>query len=294
MAVKRLGAVAFGVVALVLVTASVGWACLAGTAPPFVGEPQPGRALAGSSVTVGGGSWATSGPVEVLWDSATGPVLGLADVDSSGTFSVTVVIPRTASPGSYLLVARQGSTAKPTVIEVPAPLTAASDPQPTGPGAPPTTGPAIVANRTSGGSLQAPASATTEVPSSPSRAAAAAPGPANPAPPAPSGSPGRAAGQVAASAPGDPAAIPLPAATDERPAPGTSRLSSGNLWSGFAPETGGSFRAPGLADVESASPGRVNAAPVGLALLAGLAAMAGGFSVVELRRRRATVMNLDD
>jgi hypothetical protein len=64
-------------------------------------------------------------------------------------------------------------------------------------------------------------------------------------------------------------------------------LVSGDLWSGFAPGDGGSFRGPSLTDGVSTSTSSLPGPEMAVALFGtALVAMFGGFAFAELRRRR--------
>src|SRR5688572_28078963 len=60
---------------------------------------EPGAAAAGATVAASGADWATGITVRVEW--ADGTLLGEVVVDGEGNFSVQLVIPATATPGTY-------------------------------------------------------------------------------------------------------------------------------------------------------------------------------------------------
>ena len=301
------------VVAATVVTASFAWACVAGTSTPFVANLDPSRATAGTQVAVTGGNWSSSSPVVVRWQSATGQVLANSAVDGQGNFSATVTVPQ-ASPGSYLVVAVQAAVTKSAILEVPQAVTASNTNQiGSNLASNASTGAAVVTNRTSGGTpVVTPPVAST--PTGPSPAGSLPAGATSPAPVADR----PAAGGVVAGTPAQQAAGPLtagalagtaapggldistteqptasnvgqpaPSASDERSA-ASSRLVSGDLWSGFAAGAG-EFRGPSLSDMGS-STGPGSGAQLAVVLFASaIVALFGGFAFGELRRRRVTV-----
>lgn len=101
----RVGAlVATAVVAVGVGLGSLAWACtdlsvMAAASPP-VGPGLSATTVSGQTATRGG----TSPPVEIRWDSASGPLLATAVTDGEGRFSTTVGVPA-AAPGVYTLVA---------------------------------------------------------------------------------------------------------------------------------------------------------------------------------------------
>jgi len=95
---KRILALAAGLAGL-LSLAGAAWACTATTfitAGPHIGAP-------GTLVRVDGSPFG-NGPVEIRWNSATGPVLGTA---TGPSFSASVNIPAGFAPDIYYLVAVQ-------------------------------------------------------------------------------------------------------------------------------------------------------------------------------------------
>jgi len=95
---KRVLAVAAGLAGL-LSLAGVAWAC---TATTFI-TASPHIGAAGTLVRVDGSPFGV-GPVEIRWNSATGPVLGTG---AGPTFSASVNIPAGFAPDIYYLVAVQ-------------------------------------------------------------------------------------------------------------------------------------------------------------------------------------------
>lgn len=101
---RRAGVAVTGAAAVVLVAASVAWACTV-QSQLFALSPPIGRP--GTAVEVRGKAIWTSGPertqVEIRWDGVRGPVVGSAVADRTGAFSAMATVPDTA-PGVYSLV----------------------------------------------------------------------------------------------------------------------------------------------------------------------------------------------
>lgn len=103
---NKLGAAAFAVAMVTMVTVSTAWACTA-QARSFelnaISGPQ------GSDVTATGEAvLQDAAPMTIRWNSVTGPVL--AEVTSSSEFSVPMAIPD-VDPGVYYLIAVSDGTA---------------------------------------------------------------------------------------------------------------------------------------------------------------------------------------
>lgn len=94
--VGGLAATLLGVAAL----ASAAWAC---SVQPMVLGISPVRAAPGEQVRLEGSGVATAAPLEVHWNSASGPVIGEASADAGRRFDVAVTVPQ-AEPGIYTLV----------------------------------------------------------------------------------------------------------------------------------------------------------------------------------------------
>jgi len=110
--------------AVLLAVTGAAWACSAVSTITIA----PGAAPAGSRLDVSGQTPTYgSGPLELRWNSASGPVVGSAVVASDKTFATQVTIPQTPA-GVYLLtlVAADQTLAR-TVVEV-APSNSPLDP----------------------------------------------------------------------------------------------------------------------------------------------------------------------
>lgn len=119
---KSVLAASFGILATLVVTAAVSWAC---SATGYVGV-SPGAAPAGSVVTVSGGGYGVGENVPIRWNGSTGPVLYTA---TGPNFSVKVTIPANASPDVYYIVA--GSASASFTVTTGSPMT--STPTESGP-----------------------------------------------------------------------------------------------------------------------------------------------------------------
>ena len=91
-----------------LAVAATAWACgvLATVKVPSVANP-------GQTVNVSGVNYSTSAtvtPVEIRWDSRSGPVLATTTPDPSGRINTTVRIPRDARAGWHLVNGTQFRT----------------------------------------------------------------------------------------------------------------------------------------------------------------------------------------
>ncbi len=121
-----LGSIAAPAVALAAV--SLAWACV----PQGSFNINPNQGAAGSQVAASGSGF-ESGPVEIRWESRTGPLLATATGPSFSNVSVT--IPASAEPGiHYLSAANTGEHADHSATAVSFEVTGAAAPQP---GAPP-------------------------------------------------------------------------------------------------------------------------------------------------------------
>lgn len=95
--------VTFGIILVVMSSASVAWAC---TANAVITPVSPQSGTAGTAVTVSGEAFSAGSPVEIRWGSATGLLLARA---LGSNFTVEITIPD-ARPGTYTLVAIDSST----------------------------------------------------------------------------------------------------------------------------------------------------------------------------------------
>jgi hypothetical protein len=66
-----------------------------------------GAGAPGTSFTATGSSFAPSAPVQLHWNSLTGPVLAKAMASPTGSIAATAAIPSSATPGAYVIVATQ-------------------------------------------------------------------------------------------------------------------------------------------------------------------------------------------
>ncbi len=105
---RRRAAVMSGaaVAALVLGMASFAWAC---TNFARIDAINPPADAARSDVTVRGVIAGNNVPVELRWNALNGPVVGVANTDASGNFSVHGVIPD-EPPGVYSILAVSNNT----------------------------------------------------------------------------------------------------------------------------------------------------------------------------------------
>ena len=94
----------------IAVFASTAWACGALTtlsSTPKVAAPNQSVEIKGRNF----GSVPGSTPVEIRWNSRTGPKLNIADiVPQGGAFTVNVRVPANATPGFYVMNAVQFSS----------------------------------------------------------------------------------------------------------------------------------------------------------------------------------------
>lgn len=104
----------FAVVALVLGGAALAWACGAQAGiknspnTGMSGNPQTGKG--GTTFTVSGTNF-REGPVEVHWNSVSGPLLGTA---TGPSFSISVTVPAGQAEGTYYVVAFQENVGSPS------------------------------------------------------------------------------------------------------------------------------------------------------------------------------------
>jgi hypothetical protein len=123
MNVKRV-LIAFVVAAALLVPAAVAWACV----PQATVSAQPASGASGTQTTVSGQEWASM-PVEIRWDSASGPMLTTVQGPS---FSVAVTVPQ-AADGHHLVVAVQRFSDHDWVVAAPFEVRSTPAPPPPGP-----------------------------------------------------------------------------------------------------------------------------------------------------------------
>lgn len=113
--------------AVALIIVGLSGAASAHTKPPVVAA-TPASSSAGTTVAVTGSALTPEMPVEIRWDSVTGPILRTATTDADGNFAASVIVPATA-PGAYsLIVVANGVGAARTAFEVSAPATAGTQP----------------------------------------------------------------------------------------------------------------------------------------------------------------------
>lgn len=294
-----------GSVLAVLVTAAAAWACTATASL----SANPGEAPAGSRVMVTGGQLG-AGPVEVRWNSATGPVLTTVQ---GPDFTVAVTIPTSANIDTHLIYAKSSSNSARVVFQVVAgspnqptntarsgaqgtnagsSISGAGDPGSETSGSTATQGTEAVSSESGAGFPAAngsPAdpqpSSTRETSGTSSNQTAVAPA-AQAAPTATPAPAGRPAGAQAAAAPGDEPTRATPgSSTEAAAATGPSPASAmGDPWSGFEPgqplERGASLIDP----ASDSSSGPLQAGV--LAFSGALVALFAGFGVAELRRAR--------
>ena len=92
------------VASVVFGVASLAWAC---TNFARVDAINPPADAARSEVTVRGVVGGANTPVELRWNALNGPVVGAANADASGQFSVKGTVPQ-AEPGIYSIIAVAG------------------------------------------------------------------------------------------------------------------------------------------------------------------------------------------
>lgn len=299
--------VGLGIAALVLGGASMAWACT--RSPAIYLSPTFGQA--GSQTQVTGKSFLPGAPVEIRWNSTTGPVIGNATADQNYSFSVAVVIPAKAPDGVAYIVATSpvSNDRGQASFQVRSPVTRYADPEAepeprtsasgSGSEATSSNGGGQASGSTTGGSgssfgagqqsgdlgfaeqpqngSQGTAAPAAQTASSANQATQPATGRAG----APSG--GAVSTGESATGPGG-AAAPAPAPGDEDLSP-TPRSATADLWSGFS-SGGTASLAPGL-DNPAPAPSGTTPLALGVALLsAGMAALGLGFGAAELRRKR--------
>lgn len=302
-------------VGLVIGGASLAWAC---TRNPSISlSPSFGRA--GSQTQVTGSSFLPGEPVEIRWNSATGPVLGRAAPKPDYSFSVPVVVPADAPNGTYYIVAIAPASRAQAAFQVRNAVSATNNEPASQPDAQTSAsgdggdstetsaGQTSASTRGGNGAGAGAGEQSGDLGFAEPQAAADASAPAPAGDRQASSSPARAeqsrnVGRVdaltggvvspATPASGPSAASPAPApnatpapASDESPAP-APRSATADLWSGFAAGSAASLT-PGLESPAPATDGTTPLA-VGVGLLsAGLVALGLGFGAAEVRRKRA-------
>lgn len=305
------------VCAAAMTAVSVAWACTPGGNV----NVNPGSGLAGSTARVSGSGFVAEGeagaaaaPVQIRWNSTSGPVLATA---SAPSFSTAVTIPEGAAARTYYVVAvqRQGDgsivrqASAPFTVTAPAgqtaPATASPAPQPQpqpqpqpepSTGSQPEAAPAPAPAATE--STPAPAQASPAPAAAPAAAATAARRQmaAGPADTARTRSAGRSiAGGDGGPPSGSPAVDPVappaePPAAPAEPAaqaPAASpRSASADVWSGFG--NGSLSGGPSLIGSPAASPpGNSLGLGVGLLALGTVGLLGGALVGVRSRRRPA-------
>jgi len=91
--------VGLAALAAVMVSASIAWAC---TAQFYLNQVTPSAAPARATVSLTGSSQVQA-PVEIRWNTATGPRVDTATTGSAASFSSQITVPDVA-PGVYYLV----------------------------------------------------------------------------------------------------------------------------------------------------------------------------------------------
>lgn len=303
---RKTGVVVFGgSVLAVLVTAATAWACTATASL----SASPGEAPAGSRVMVTGGQLG-SGPVELRWDSTTGPVLTTAQ---GPDFTVAVTIPSSANVDTHLIYASNSTypTATRVVFQVVpgtpnqprntarsgsrgtnagSSISGAGDAGSDTSGSIATQGSGAVSSESGAGFPAATGSPAGAQPSTAretsgtsSNQTALAPA-AQTAATATPDSAGRPIGAQATAAPGDEPTRATPGAEAAEAAGPSPASATGDPWSGFEP--GRSLeRGASLIDPASDSSSLPLQAGV-LAFGGALVALFAGFGVAELRRAR--------
>lgn len=319
MRVRRVsGAAAAAIVSIVVVFASMAWACVEAKRASV--QATPDQAAAGTEVLLNGVYWAADVEVRIGWSSDQYTVpreLARVKTDVRGAFSdVPVTIPD-AAPGEYLLVVSQDGARASTAFTV----TGATAAQPTSDSAPAGSATGSGARYPSRSSQPSPSG--TEPEPSPATSSAAQPGPsgrpsANTTSEAPAGTvAGAPAAEVAASEPAA-AANPVPAVeraasprrttaadgavgsassgapalapseeerTKNAPAVAMGRSAFADTWPGFEP---GSSFVPSITRPEPVAAGSSSGAALALlAVTVGLMALASGFGFAEAARRRS-------
>lgn len=298
-------------IGLILV-GGLAWAC---TPSAYLNPLEPSQGAQGTRVTVTGAKFEPR-EVEIRWNGREGAMLGTA---SGPSFSVQVTIPA-AADGVYYVTAVQrvagGSdlsqvrsqpfdvvSAESQVLQprqapvqngnsTPSQSPAPGETQPAGAPSTQPGSPAPAAQRPAGGvdiSIPIPdggaepasrAPSGTQAQTTPAQAASSS------SPAAQSPASAREAGQAPASQ-----QTAAPAPTGDQPAPAaaapSSRSTTTDLWSGFAPFQGASRAATGLDSANSTSGGVPSMIGAGI-LAVGLAALLAGFALAGSQRRRAS------
>lgn len=303
------------VCAAAMTAVSVAWACTPGGNV----NVNPGSGLAGSTARVSGSGFVAEGeagaaaaPVQIRWNSTSGPVLATA---SAPSFSTAVTIPEGAAARTYYVVAvqRQGDgsivrqASAPFTVTAPAgqtaPATASPAPQPQpqpqpepSTGSQPEAAPAPAPAATE--STPAPAQASPAPAAAPAAAATAArrqmaAGPADTARTRSAersiagGDGGPPSGSPAVDPVAPPAEPPAAPAEPAAQAPAASpRSASADVWSGFG--NGSLSGGPSLIGSPAASPpGNSLGLGVGLLALGTVGLLGGALVGVRSRRRPA-------
>lgn len=289
-----------------LLVGASAWAC---TASAEV-SAMPSSGAAGSQTTVTGYRFDTSTPVEVRWDTRSGPVLATVN---GPNFSVAVTIPASAQVGDYVIVAKNidGDFAPATPFRVttgaataaqpsgsrtgtvsggggsaPMPSSSSDSPSTASDSSSSTSGTAAPAE-TSGQPTPSD-SATTATPSSSAGEAAPAAATAASSPATP-----RAVARSAAAGPGgavsSATAVPVEERADDggAPAPAPSpRTASDDAWSAFASDGGLPPHGPSLVDEPRSGHGVSGLGGVAAVLVPAALASIALLSAGLVRRRR--------
>lgn len=296
---KRASFVGFSVAAVVIVASSVAWACSPAARIDCAGATASEGAV-GDPVMINGCSFYNDQPVEVRWDSKTGPLLGKA---TGPEFSLRVNVPASATVGGHMFVvvfrysdaegadvrrelkhAFTVTSAGVTTGQSRDPVTSGSgsggepaDATPTAaPVSPPTGSTSAVVGESS-----STTGAATAIP-----AAQAVPASAKPAAVrTPSGRVVFGGSTPSVASPGPAAAQPVAAVSDDEVSPQVpARTAAGDLWSGFL---SGSMTDRAIGLEAGTSTGSDSSAAVAVLLGAGLLALFAGFAAAEMGRRRA-------
>lgn len=313
MSMRRRAVAGAVLVATLIGGASLAWACTRTTTvtlSPSFGRPGSQTQVSGRGfVTPAGG---VGEPVEIRWNSTSGPVLGRA---VGPNFSVTVTIPE-AGDGVYYLLAIGTSARSQASFQVRTTTSGSPEAEPTGEGqtsnvatgseAAPSSRSGSTASGTEGTSQsttgEQPAASTAgtgaQSVTAPAGQASPSPVPAEQASAAQNAAgSARSAGQPATvgerseaakgSAISASAGTPTPAPEREEEVAPSPRSATADLYSGFASGHVGSLTAPGI---DGSPSGGTSPLAVGVGLLTvGLIALGLGFGAAELARRRALV-----
>jgi hypothetical protein len=268
---RRISIIGAGLVAAGLVVSAAAWACSPTGSLTGGNGVEFAQGAAGSQVTVTGKGFNGSEPVLIHWNTVPNKI---AEVKGP-SFSVAVTIPADAREGVYYLQATQGDEQAPAPMAFEVTQAAPAPPQ-----AEQSVGAGVTSGRVSG------APTATAGGTSPVAPSLAPTGPGSVVTSGPSALPASANPPALVSGPG--VAVfggSVAPALDEAARARANRAATGDLWSGFRSGTRPSL-GTGSAD-NPGSPGVPNLA-IGVGLMsAGLVALAGGFGVAEVRRRRA-------